>query len=502
MAITWRNVGGGDNAGAIRNLMAASGGITNAFDGLRDVVKDAELADKQNMDLVKKQNTDAFLNTLYSQYSSPEALDAAIKSGEVASKMQAYGSAIDASATRGAADSRLAALRQQSVAGMQYENQVIDNKDQAALSRLKAAAFAGDPQAAQELANISDRNKGSGAETLFTAERARFGYKTEQNKEVRADRSLTLDENRTAAQIEASRASASAARASAAASNLRTQIGQVELKDRVEARKFENVLQNEVRQHHFQTSQMNEQIKKIAADNPMIFPVDKSGNVAFNQMNSGQRDAATTYLRTQGLPPLDSYIGGDTAAQERLVSKLVASGAPLSVVDKVKTNGSWFDTSKPAPVGRDAALKVAADKQRQVWEQRQIDAAGGIPTKAGDFTEVMNTVGSSIPKDGADKIKRDLARYYEKGGIDVKGTDEEKPQKRFLPANVIAQIVQGTDTGWFGGKSAYDKLLAAEKDFAEKLSGAVKVEDDKKVRGTIEVPAFDSSKTKSRKKKE
>ena len=126
-AITWRNVGGGDTNGALRNLIAAGQGVTNSFDSLRGVVGDMEKAERQNMDRQKETNTNTFLDALQSRYKSPEELQAAIKSGEIDQFQQSFGKNINSGAARGAADARLTSLRQQGLAGMQYNNQVTDD---------------------------------------------------------------------------------------------------------------------------------------------------------------------------------------------------------------------------------------------------------------------------------------------------------------------------------------------------------------------------------------
>lgn len=481
MAITWRNVGGGDNAGALRNLMAASSGITGAFDSLRGVVRDAELADKQNFDLQKAENTSNFLDTLQSQYASPEALQAAIASGEVNALRQGYGRNIDANAVRGAAESRLTNLRQQDTANRQFANQVTDDRDQTAISRLQAAAISGDPTAVQELANISDRNKGKGAGILFNAERDRFGFSTEQEKERDRNESHALQLRQGESQIQANNASMAASRAATAASNFRTQLGKLDLEDKIQSRGFQKGIEEEVRRHQQDSNYHKQNLRTLARENPSMFPM-KDGEVNITGMDRGQREAADALLAVKGMAPLSEIEKGDTRAQERLIAKLASAGAPLALMESVKKNGDWFNTSKLAPVGNDAVLVAQREAQKKIFEEHTFAAAGGIPSKAGDFTEVMKTIGPSIPKEGSDSIKRALSTYFKDGGVDIEGV------KRYLPSNVIAQVVQGAKNPWGWndeGDYVLNALQKADKDFKLKLSGAVKSETDRAVRSTV-----------------
>ena len=497
--ITWRNVNDSGTDSALRSLMAASSGVGNAFGALQNVVRDVEAADKVAFEQSKEKNTNAFLDALQSRYTTPEAMQAAIASGEAEQFRQSFGNKINSSATRGAADTRLANLRQQDVAGRQFENQRTDDADQTALSRIQAAALAGNPEARAMMEQVSARNQGRAAQTMFDAEKALFGQSVERNKETRAGEKHVSDLKTAEAQRNASYASAAASRASAAASNVRTQMGQLELKDAQEARGFTKAIQAEVQAHQNQTAMDKQHIREVAKNNPGMAVLDKNGELDLNKMNQGQREGFEALLNTQKLS-LNTYLESDTAAADRLVQKLNAAGAPLAVVEKAKAGAaSWFNTSAPAPIGNDAATKAQKQRQTEMLEQHLVDAAGGIPGKAGDFTELMKTIGPSIPKAGGDDMRKGIADYYKKGGVDVDGS------KRYLPANVIAQIVQGQDeAGWLTwgntrSKTA-DALMAAEKDFATKLSGALGAETNKKVRsanGTGTQPSTQQKKRSS-----
>ena len=485
--ITWRNVNDSGTDSALRSLMAASSGVGNAFGALQGVVKDVEAADKVAFEQSKERNTNSFLDALQSRYTTPEAMQAAIASGEAEQFRQSFGNKINSSATRGAADARLTNLRQQGLADMQYNNQVADDADQAALSQAQAAALRGDPQAQQFVDRVSARNQGKAAKTLFDAENALFGQTVAKNSESRAGEKHSSDLKTAEAQRASAFASAAASRASAANSAVRTQLAQVELGDAQNARQFQKMLQGDIQQHQRQTAIDKQQIREIAKANPMMAPLDKNGELDLNRMNQGQRDSFEAMLNNNKLS-LNTYLGSDTNAAQRSVDKLIAAGAPLSVVDKAREGAAnWYNTSAPAAIGNDAKTAAQSQRQREISDQRKVDAAGGIPTKAGDFTEVMKIIGPSIPKKDGDLIKKAVSDYYRNGGTVVEG--EEDQGKRYLPANVIAQIVQGQEDGWAGfipfnsaGRDTSRALKAAEKDFVGKLAGVIKSETDRQVR--------------------
>lgn len=494
-AITWRNVGGGDTNGALRNLIAAGQGVTNSFDSLRGVVGDMEKADKQNFDRQKETNTNTFLDALQSRYKSPEELQAAIKSGEIDQFQQSFGKNINSGAARGAADARLTSLRQQGLAGMQYDNQVTDNADQAALSRATAAAYSPDPKvraaAQEEAATISDRNKGKATQNIFQAERDLFGFGVEKNKEVRAGEAHKMDLRKGEAAINSSNASAAASRASAANSSVRTQLAQVELSDAQSARVFSKEMQNDVRQHQVNTAAEKAAIREVAKQaGPSMVPVDKNGDPDLNRMDKGQIDAFNGLLAPQKLSTR-TYTDSDTDAAQRSIDKLYRNGAPQAVIDKAKANiGEWYNTAAPAAIGNSAATKAQKERQQALLDQRVNDAAGGIPLKSGEFSDAMKIIGPAVPKKNGDLINRAIAQYFTTGGVEVDG------QKRYLPANVISQIVQQQEDTWHAmvplnsaRRDTLSALQKAEKDFGAKLKASADAETDKMVRSVNSGPS-------------
>lgn len=481
--ITWRNVNDSGTNEALRSLMAASAGVTNSFGALQGVVRDVEAADKQAFERAKENNTNAFLDALQSRYTTPEAMQAAIASGDAEAFRQSFGNQINASLTRGAADTRLANLRQQDMAGRQYVNQVTDDRDQAVVSNLQSLALQGKtPEALEELQKISDRNKGKASQTLFNAQKDLFGFATDQTKETDRQQTHALSLRQGEAQIQASNASVAASRASTAASSVRTQLGQLELADRAEATRFKAGIQQAVQNHQNEVANFKNDLRKVARENPSMFVLGGDGNVDPNAMNKGQREAADALLHTMGMAPLSTLTSGDTAAQQKLVNALNSAGAPLSVVESVKANGDWFNTSKPAPIGNDAVAKAQRERQQAIFDQRVNDAAGGVPLKSGDFTEAMKLIGPSFPKEEGDQARRAVSEYFKKGGVEVDGV------KHFLPANTIARIVQGAKNPWGWndtGDYVRSELEKTEKDFKEKMSGAIDAQTNAKVRSTI-----------------
>lgn len=494
MAITWRNVSDTGTNEALRSLMAASAGIGNSFTNLQGVVRDAELADRQALEQTRERNTNEFLDTLQSRYTTPEAMQQAIASGEAEALRQSFGTRINSGATRGAADTRLSNLRTQDTAGRQFTNARQDDADQAFLSQAQAAALRGDPAAQQFVDQVSARNQGRAAQTLFDAEKALFGQTVAQNTETRAGEKHVSGLKNDEAQRNSAYASAAASRASAANSAVRTSLAQVELKDRQEANAFQKIIQNEVQQHQAQSAMDKQRIRKIAMENPSMATLDSKGELDINRMGRDQREAFESILSGHGLS-LNTYTGSDTAAQQRTYDKLVAAGAPLAVTDKVKAGGEWFNTAAPTPVGNDAVTKAQKERQQALLDQRKNDAAGGIPLKTKDFPEAMKLISPSFPsKEEGDQARRAVSNYFKDGGVEIEGV------KHYLPASTIARIVQGAKNPW-GWNDTEDyvksELEKTEKDFKEKLSGAVKSDTDAKVRSVASPPLATTNQRRS-----
>lgn len=146
--ITWRNVNGPNLADAAsRPLEAAQRSFNAAFAGIGGMLQQSEAVDAANHQNQRGNNTQAFLSKLSEQFKTPEALQAAMASGEVDKLKASFGPNIDQAAVRGAAESLLTQRAQQAQQIMGYENAMKDNRSLPFMQAFKAAAIKGDKAA-------------------------------------------------------------------------------------------------------------------------------------------------------------------------------------------------------------------------------------------------------------------------------------------------------------------------------------------------------------------
>jgi hypothetical protein len=117
--ITWRTVNGPSLAEASRPMESAQRSFDNAFTGLGGVLKQQEATDQANWNQIKENNTQDFLNKLYSAQGA-EGFKALQDSGELDRMLAANGAQIDRAAARSAMDGRLDTLQQRDIRGLKY----------------------------------------------------------------------------------------------------------------------------------------------------------------------------------------------------------------------------------------------------------------------------------------------------------------------------------------------------------------------------------------------
>jgi hypothetical protein len=167
--ITWQNVQGPDSSSGFRAIEAAGRSINAAFDQFGGLIKDAQAVDAANWEQVKKNNTQDFLNKLYSA-TGPEQFKALQDSGQLQEMIAKNGAQIDQAAARSAMDGRLATLQQRETQGMAFKNAVanqanidLDRKEEPTTYQIKSLLSTGDPasmaKARQLTAGLSARGQ-------------------------------------------------------------------------------------------------------------------------------------------------------------------------------------------------------------------------------------------------------------------------------------------------------------------------------------------------------
>lgn len=169
--ITWRTVNGPSLAEASRPLAFAERSFDNAFDGLKDVVKQTEATDAANWNQIKENNTQNFLNKLYSAQGA-EGFKALQDSGELDRMLAANGAQIDRAAARSAMDGRLSTLQQRDRQAWEFANAALDQKEAPVVDQVKGLLAQGNLAGAKPLiAGLSARGQANMLGALDARER-------------------------------------------------------------------------------------------------------------------------------------------------------------------------------------------------------------------------------------------------------------------------------------------------------------------------------------------
>lgn len=108
--ITWNNVSGGSMPNTSGQMDAARGSMNAGFNSLRDVLNNQEDTDRHNWNVQKNNNTQDYLDALYSYKTVKDLL---ANQDALNWKRTGYGAQIDREVARNAFDARLSALMQQ-----------------------------------------------------------------------------------------------------------------------------------------------------------------------------------------------------------------------------------------------------------------------------------------------------------------------------------------------------------------------------------------------------
>lgn len=126
--ITWRSINAPDFRASATSMAGAAETFKDAFGGLRNTLKEYDVAEEKFATKRTKDNTAAYLTHLAS-IQDPAAAEAALKSGQLTEMLRGYGSEIDAPTAIAAQQSLLPNLQQRAVQAMQFEQEGQKMKD-------------------------------------------------------------------------------------------------------------------------------------------------------------------------------------------------------------------------------------------------------------------------------------------------------------------------------------------------------------------------------------
>lgn len=170
MAITWRSLMG-QNTDPVRAMGAAQDSFNSMFGSLTGALTQYQQQQQAQETKLKSDNLERFYAEASSKYSTPEAFQAALASGELQSLAGSYGDAIDKAAVRNFMESRGKVLQDRALEQAKYGDAVRDRNEAGDLDEIKGLIAAGRfEEAKQRLDQGKYRNESPLYESLKTAQ--------------------------------------------------------------------------------------------------------------------------------------------------------------------------------------------------------------------------------------------------------------------------------------------------------------------------------------------
>jgi hypothetical protein len=472
--ITWRTVNGPSLAEAGRPMESAQRSFDNAFTGLGGVLKQQEATDQANWNQVRENNTQDFLNKLYSAQGA-DGFKALQDSGELDRMLAANGAQIDRAAARSAMDGRLGTLQQRDVAGINYKNTMDDNAQAPEVRRIQmltltnpdaaAAELAAKPdlRAAVQLAQGIDARK----QTLTDRDRAntRFTWDTDAQK-WKADDAAQKELLRPF-EVQAAQLGVQSKRMQNSLTGLQITDAKLSASDKDEARRLENQLASAV-QARRQNVESDGRMMGIIARNANL-PVNAAGLPDFSKYTTEQLDAfdaAASTNRQVTVPKARDFMEGDTAAANTFLSNLERSNQFRPALlqkfrDQIRSN---FDSTVGSSlVGNDAAAARLDSARNQVMlEETKANNwhIPGSPTARTDYEPLANEVPNLIDKASGNSPEEDIG-YVQNFVFEMatRGVETKPGSGVFItpPTNVVRNAIRSSKGGW-----AFDNARANE----------------------------------------
>lgn len=454
--ITWRNVAPSADANtAAQLLLASQRSINNALDPLQKIVQDQSAFGAQQAATVREGNKQAFLDALAGA-KTPEQLEALRTSGNLdalRSKLTPEGLA----AVRGADEARLTGLRQQVVAGQQFDETQIARSERPKLDHYaslvaqgkhaEAEQFLTDNQLTQEAPLYSALATAKRDKTIRERADQEYAWKVGQHGRTEKIDELKLKE---------------AERLSAEGATIR--------EGDAWANKFATAYQNQIAAGR---KGIDAELVKMGT----TLPRNADGSVNVGAMPPDQLGILDKHLKVMGLPALSEVYSGETAALARARDELRASGRkPTEIARLEALLPSLLNTSPLSPIGADATKAAGIEAARKVAYDRQDvnnawyapgsdDARNSYDVLSKEVTEYLKTLPGSFsngfsPDEDNKAIQDMLGRFATEGvKVKIKGEGGEKAQTvSVVPsANDVRRFLRTSEGSiWHDGNRAAD----------------------------------------------
>lgn len=433
--ITWRNVDVNPIGEISRAMLSAQTGINAGFDNFGNILKQNEAVTNANWNQEKTNNTNAFLNEM-SKYTTPEAYQAALDSGELQSKIAAHGALIDQAAARQALGAQMGILQERVTKGQQFQDNQTDRAEAPIKDQIAALTAQGKFTEAKALLDQHTlRNEAALYKGTAEAER-------KDVLEKRADTSFNRQEE--LAKLTHPEAVQAA-------------------KDVVESRNLTALATAAHQAYAAEMGKRGMEMGKIAQS--MGLPVDSSGAPKLSSFDKTQEAAFYKEAEKRGISDPANYLKGDTKKADQFYDGLVASGqySPTTLTKLKDIIRAGFDSTGTGSVGIEAEnRKVGNAREAAVMEQlsKETWSTPGSPTALQNQPALTELVNKNVDKDYQTLAHRAVSRVLTEG-IKLKDGTVITPSR----SDIEAAINNTNDDLWspqgwsIGGGDFGDKLI-------------------------------------------
>lgn len=380
--ITWQNV----NAPQIdttRGMAVAGSFINNGFDKLGEIIKQREAVDAANWNNTKTNNTEEIYRQM-AQFDTPEAYQAALKSGAIQSIMGGMGAQYDQAGVRQAMNAQMGILQDRTMKANAFQDSTQTHAQKPIVEQAMAMAVSGDPGLKAYLAanpNVTN------TAPILQAGIAGAAAKTEAERKAQlAPMQLVND---------------------LAQQKLTT----VDIADRTRAasdaamqRNLDTVLQKATAAHLANKEQAGLPYGKLAELNGI--PVDTKGIPRYESLTKNDIAKMDFLAKSNGLAPYSQYAIGDTTAGDNILK--VIENSPEFTKEFVQKNREVIraaaDSTKfNGSIGDTAAAKLAASAQTDVaMQERKQNTwyAPNSPNAMNNYEEIAKRIPELVPNEG------------------------------------------------------------------------------------------------------
>lgn len=458
--ITWRNVDVNPIGEISRAMMSSQAGINAGFDNLSGVLKQQEAVDTANWNQQKSNNTNAFLNEM-SKYTTPEAYQAALNSGELQASMAARGAQIDQAAARQALGAQMGILQERTVSGQKFLDGQLDREQAPIRDQIAALTAQGKSTEAKALLDQHTlRNEASLYKGNTEAERAMV---LQGRADTTYNRGEELAKYTHPEAVQAAQDTAQMRNVSAMASAAHQAYALDAEKRSLEAGKIAKSLG---------------------------LPVSISGSPLIEDMRTSDIAKLHDGMKKAGIENPETYLKGDTKAADSYFNSLAESGKySPQVLAKLKDSiRAGFDSTGTGSVGVEALDNRRAAAENKVAYSNVADEnwfTAGSPNAAKGYEQLATEVPNLIDKTSGYHSEEDVADMQKfVFTMATRGIEVEPGKFITPPVQLVRNAVRTAKGGWF---TDAQRAGSAESILAESLKG---VNIPKKLKEASEADAY------------